>query len=234
MKQDPGAAGRAPVEAVDLGLLEQAVQNAHFHALLMSIVHLTGDVSLLTEERRARITDFVATDNGIAPEENARVRALARQVLTDHFASRLPPAPALDAQAIQRMMDFITGTTLPERYLPFLQEELGVASADSRHPGWVLTPEQRRSGTLNALIIGAGMSGLLSAIRLQQAGIPFRCIEKNADVGGTWLENTYPGLPGRLTPTTSIPIPSSRTTAWPSTSRPSRSCSTISRARRHA
>ncbi|HVW67962.1 MAG TPA: NAD(P)/FAD-dependent oxidoreductase [Steroidobacteraceae bacterium] len=177
----------------DLRLLDEAVQKAHFHALLMSIVHLTGDVGLLTEERRARITDFVATDNGIAAEENARVRALARQVLTDHFAGRLPPAPPLDAKAIQRMMDFITGTTLPERYLPFLQEELGIASADPRHPGWSVTPAQRASGELNTLVIGAGMSGLLAAIRLQQAGIAFQVLEKNADVGGTWLENTYPG-----------------------------------------
>jgi 4-hydroxyacetophenone monooxygenase len=43
------------------------------------------------------------------------------------------------------------------------------------------------------LIIGAGMSGLLSAVRLQESGIKFKVVEKNADVGGTWLENTYPG-----------------------------------------
>ncbi len=30
-------------------------------------------------------------------------------------------------------------------------------------------------------------------MRLQQAGIPFVIFEKNADFGGTWLENTYPG-----------------------------------------
>src|SRR5205807_5919351 len=39
----------------------------------------------------------------------------------------------------------------------------------------------------------AGMSGLLAAYRLQQAGVEFVIIEKNADVGGTWLENSYPG-----------------------------------------
>ena len=37
------------------------------------------------------------------------------------------------------------------------------------------------------------MSGLLVAHRLQQAGIPFVILEKNADVGGTWYENSYPG-----------------------------------------
>ena len=46
---------------------------------------------------------------------------------------------------------------------------------------------------MKVLVIGAGMSGLLTGIRLKQAGIDFTIIEKNADVGGTWLENTYPG-----------------------------------------
>ncbi len=42
-------------------------------------------------------------------------------------------------------------------------------------------------------MIGCGQSGLLAAIRLQQAGLPYTVIEKNAGVGGTWWENTYPG-----------------------------------------
>ena len=42
-------------------------------------------------------------------------------------------------------------------------------------------------------IIGAGMSGILAAHRLQQAGVDCVVLEKNRDVGGTWLENTYPG-----------------------------------------
>lgn len=45
------------------------------------------------------------------------------------------------------------------------------------------------------LIIGAGMSGMLMAIRLQQAGITdFEILEKGDNPGGTWRENTYPGL----------------------------------------
>jgi 4-hydroxyacetophenone monooxygenase len=38
------------------------------------------------------------------------------------------------------------------------------------------------------------MSGILAAIRMKQAGVPFVIIEKNADVGGTWFLNTYPGV----------------------------------------
>src|SRR5439155_12409468 len=42
-------------------------------------------------------------------------------------------------------------------------------------------------------VIGAGMSGLLAAHRLRQAGVDVAVIEKNDDVGGTWWENQYPG-----------------------------------------
>jgi cation diffusion facilitator CzcD-associated flavoprotein CzcO len=43
-------------------------------------------------------------------------------------------------------------------------------------------------------IVGAGMSGLCMAIKLQQAGVAFTIFEKADEVGGTWRENRYPGL----------------------------------------
>lgn len=44
-------------------------------------------------------------------------------------------------------------------------------------------------------IIGAGFSGLCMGIKLKEAGISsFRIFEKADKVGGTWRENTYPGV----------------------------------------
>ena len=43
-------------------------------------------------------------------------------------------------------------------------------------------------------IIGAGMSDILAAIKLQEAGYGFTVFEKADRVGGTWRENTYPGI----------------------------------------
>ena len=44
-------------------------------------------------------------------------------------------------------------------------------------------------------IIGAGMSGILTAIKLKQRGIrDFTIYEKAGGLGGTWRDNTYPGL----------------------------------------
>src|SRR5699024_9046830 len=52
-----------------------------------------------------------------------------------------------------------------------------------------------RSALPRVAIIGAGMSGLAMARRLRAAGSEnFVVFEKASSVGGTWRENTYPGL----------------------------------------
>jgi cyclohexanone monooxygenase len=45
----------------------------------------------------------------------------------------------------------------------------------------------------DALVIGAGFSGLYMLHRLRQLGIRGRVLEKAGNVGGTWLFNRYPG-----------------------------------------
>ncbi|WP_228258088.1 NAD(P)-binding protein, partial [Acinetobacter baumannii] len=46
----------------------------------------------------------------------------------------------------------------------------------------------------DTFIVGAGISGLAAAIKLNEAGLTnFKIIEKASRVGGTWRENTYPG-----------------------------------------
>ncbi len=45
------------------------------------------------------------------------------------------------------------------------------------------------------VVIGAGMAGILAGIKLQEAGFTDVAIYEKADrIGGTWRENTYPGL----------------------------------------
>jgi cation diffusion facilitator CzcD-associated flavoprotein CzcO len=48
---------------------------------------------------------------------------------------------------------------------------------------------------LRVAVLGAGMSGILAAIRLQQAGVYEVVVFEKADrIGGTWRDNHYPGL----------------------------------------
>jgi cation diffusion facilitator CzcD-associated flavoprotein CzcO len=47
---------------------------------------------------------------------------------------------------------------------------------------------------LHVVIVGAGPSGIALAIQLKSlAHTTYQVFEKNADVGGTWFENRYPG-----------------------------------------
>src|ERR1700724_573418 len=45
----------------------------------------------------------------------------------------------------------------------------------------------------DAIIIGAGMSGLYQLYRLRELGIRVRVFEAGTGVGGTWYWNRYPG-----------------------------------------
>ena len=59
---------------------------------------------------------------------------------------------------------------------------------DSRPRGSTQQPVHTR-----ALIIGTGFSGLGMGIALQGQGVEFLILEKAAEIGGTWRDNTYPG-----------------------------------------
>src|ERR1700760_173987 len=48
---------------------------------------------------------------------------------------------------------------------------------------------------LRIAVIGAGASGIAAAIKLREMGVEdILVFEKAAEPGGTWRENTYPGL----------------------------------------
>jgi 4-hydroxyacetophenone monooxygenase len=93
---------------------------------------------------------------------------------------------------VREMMSFMVGEPVPDEYAPMMLEEMELDGEDQRATRWDGVPEARRRA-FHVLVIGAGMSGILAAIRLEQAGIPYTVVEKNAAVGGTWHENRYPG-----------------------------------------
>jgi 4-hydroxyacetophenone monooxygenase len=91
------------------------------------------------------------------------------------------------------MMRFLVAGDVPDEYVPLMLEELELDGHDARDLDWgALIPDEAKTA-FHAVIIGAGMSGILAAIRLEKAGLPYTVIEKDAGVGGTWYENRYPG-----------------------------------------
>src|SRR5436305_5017210 len=54
-------------------------------------------------------------------------------------------------------------------------------------------PESAPILDYDAVIIGAGMSGMYQLYRLRELGMAVRVFEAGDDVGGTWYWNRYPG-----------------------------------------
>ena len=94
---------------------------------------------------------------------------------------------------IKELMSVGVGEKVPEEYIPMMKEELSIDGANARDISVEKIKNYKKNDDFNVLIIGAGLCGILAGIKLLQANIPFKIIEKNNSIGGTWYENSYPG-----------------------------------------
>jgi len=168
------------------------LSDAEIPPLLPALAYLTGDLSLLREDLRPDPSLLALPQSGLTEDQQEAARSLALDVLARLRDGGCQPAPPPSGGDLLRIMEHAVGGADMDAYLPLLEEELAHRGEDRRAPGWRLD-EVAPGSELRVAIVGAGMSGILAAHRLQQAGVPFVVLEKNDDVGGTWLENTYPG-----------------------------------------
>ncbi|HEY2809106.1 MAG TPA: NAD(P)/FAD-dependent oxidoreductase [Steroidobacteraceae bacterium] len=181
-----------PVTESDEFIARQ-LAGASIPTLLMSLIHLTGDTSILRGAIRPKVVMMGGFQGGLSEADQGNVRELALQALKAYRdrGCTLPRQP--DAALVQEMMNFMVGERVGDEYVPMMLEELALDGNDSRAPRWAHEVPAATREKFHVLVIGAGMSGLLQALRLKEAGIPFTVVEKNDSVGGTWYENQYPG-----------------------------------------
>jgi 4-hydroxyacetophenone monooxygenase len=166
--------------------------DAEIPPLLPALAYATGDMSVLRPELRPDPLLVAMPQGGLSDEQQAAAREIAFQALVGYRDNGCEPAPPPSDDRLLEIMQYAVGGGDMSAYLPLLEEELAYRGEDRRAPAWHIDGIAP-AVDFNVAIIGAGMSGLLMAHRLRQAGVPFVIFEKNADVGGTWLENTYPG-----------------------------------------
>jgi 4-hydroxyacetophenone monooxygenase len=188
----PPRADVAPEITASDDELRAILAHAEVPPLLPALAYLTGDLSLLREELRPNPLTFGMPQGGLSDEQQAAARKLALDALIRYRDGGCRPAPPPPDADVLRIMEFAVGGAGMAPYLPLLEEELAHRHEDRRAPGWH-KDEVAPGVPFRVLVIGAGMSGILAAHRLRQAGVDFVVVEKNPDVGGTWLENTYPG-----------------------------------------
>lgn len=173
--------------------IADALREASIPALMASMSHLTGDMTIWDSGIRPAAAPFgPVDDDGLTEEQREAIRAQALELLRDYRDRGSPALPPLDGDTLLRMMRLVAGDAAPDYYLPMLLADARIDDRPIAPREWPAARKEK-AGDFSVLIVGAGMSGMLMAIRMQEAGIPYVIIEKNSDVGGTWLLNSYPG-----------------------------------------
>ncbi len=190
------------------------VDEAELPSLLAALAHAHGDMRYVPKDLWLDPARALEAEDGWSPEQLEAARRLAVEGVSRPVDASCAPEDSL----VGDIIDWLTGTDLDDGYRMMLREELAV-TGDLRRPepipvgAWPYSVEspavsvtpataaRTRDGASGSdhitytpvLVIGAGMSGILAAYRLKQAGIDCVVVDKNSDVGGTWFENTYPG-----------------------------------------
>jgi len=179
-----------PTDASD-DEIARALEDVSVPTLLLSCVHLTGDPGIIRGRLRPAGLFLNEVQGYMSEEDKAEARTLALGIIAGWRDRGCPEPEPLDAALIHEMMSWLVCEDVPAEYVPMLLEEMELDGADARQVASPGTAHDREA--FPVVVIGCGQSGLLAGIRLAEAGIPFTIVEKNAGVGGTWWENTYPG-----------------------------------------
>ena len=172
--------------------LRSILDHAVLPPLLPTLAYTTGDMSLLRPELRPDALLANLPGSGLTDEQAAAIRKLALEALIRFRDGGCRPGPGPSDHDVLRIMEFAVGGGDMAPYLPLLEEELAHRGEDRRAPTWHKN-DVAPDVPFTVAVIGAGLSGLVAGLRLRQAGVDFVIFEKNQGVGGTWLENSYPG-----------------------------------------
>jgi 4-hydroxyacetophenone monooxygenase len=170
--------------------LRAALQEADIVPTLLVLVQLTGDMEIL-HEAAPFIKGAWNFQEEIPEQLKEKIRDRLVETLKSHTGVR-PNLTPPDEDILRQMMSVAVGQTVPSAYVPLLLEEMGLSERHSRTTATGGEARRPPKG-FKVAVIGAGLAGICAAIQLEQAGIPFVILEKNADIGGTWFENSYPG-----------------------------------------
>ena len=177
----------------DRAALLKHLEHADTAPLLMVLVHLGGDPAWLD-----RIQPHIKGPWSFHDETPDALRAELREALADvlegYAETRRELPTEIPRHLLPQMLRACTGQDVPAEYFPMVDEEMDLAGTDPKTVHWRGKPDPARLADFQVLVVGAGFSGVGMGIKLKEAGIPFTIIEKNDDVGGTWYENTYPGI----------------------------------------
>jgi 4-hydroxyacetophenone monooxygenase len=178
-------------ESLEIHELEEIAKSANIPTLLMVIYQVTGDQRWLEPPYQPTRTKGLSDhDSGGLPESvQAEIRHAAALAFHHLQAGRQPAIAVPTAEQTARMLGVCVGENVDDSYGQMFYEELrrrvGAADRSGRAAD---VP-----GDFRVLVIGAGVSGIIAAQRLQELGLSYLLVDKHDAPGGNWLDNRYPG-----------------------------------------
>ena len=102
------------------GVIQNAIDQAHLPSLIAALVHVTGDESLVTGDIKPAYDFFGDGQGGMTEAQRAATKARALAALKGlRDGAKLPGQPS--SGTVRKMMNFVAGADIPERYVPFLE-----------------------------------------------------------------------------------------------------------------
>lgn len=175
--------------AIDLAELESALRLANIPVLLAVTFQLTGERDWLAGRYRPSRSSGMDENvtGGLAQDIQDEIRRGAAAAIKAWSSGAPVAVPHPSGALLLELLTFVNGEEVPAEFEQMMAELLGHLPTTSPVPP--AAPGRRT----NVLVIGAGVAGLLSSLRLTEAGIDHTVVEKNQEVGGGWWENAYPG-----------------------------------------
>jgi 4-hydroxyacetophenone monooxygenase len=178
-------------ECLEVHELEEIARSANIPSLLMVIYQVTGDKRWLERPFQPTRTKGLSDhDSGGLPESvQAEVRHAAALAFR-HLQAGKPPAIAMPTpEQTSLMLGVCVGESVDDSYGQMFSEEFRRRIGASDNARRSVSPP----GDFRVLVIGAGVSGIIAAHRLQELGFSYLLVDKHAAPGGNWLDNRYPG-----------------------------------------
>ena len=169
--------------------LRSALEDANLPTLLMVYVSYVQDRDYL--DRFAPYFQGIYTAEAPA-NVPADMADDLRQRLFALLTDPVPPAERpIGPEFLRHMMAVSVGENVAPEIVPVLYDQMGFERPLPRKEvaGRPLPPAD-----FCVLVIGGGMTGIAAGVKLEEAGYNYVVIEKNAELGGTWFENRYPGV----------------------------------------
>ncbi|OCK72846.1 FAD dependent oxidoreductase [Lepidopterella palustris CBS 459.81] len=179
-------------DEVDEAFIRSAVDKSAINALRMALYQMTGDPDLATMKiTKEKIRGGALYDYVLSTEDEQIVKDKATEYLLKGPHTTPPPPSVSEAR---KLMNLFGGRMIADNDVLPGYEELcydefprGVDWTKDAPP-----PPKEIITSHKVVIIGAGLSGIAAAIQLKRLGIPYVVIERQENLGGTWLWNSYP------------------------------------------